>query len=71
MGFGMMGSSYGRGPFGYGMPMGWSIGYSFGGILATALGGAIFAWIYNAVNGGSRTGSEAREQGGSGIQRTA
>lgn len=40
--------------YGTGLPLGFGIAWWIGGGLLTALAGAIFAWIYNAVNAGAR-----------------
>lgn len=67
---GMMGSYYGR----WGMGYGWHP-FAFmwmGGIFTAALAGAIFAWVYNAVNGGrkARPVDRGTADRGTGIQPT-
>lgn len=52
MGTGMMGGGYGMMAHGYGMMAhgyGMGIAWWLGGAVVTALAGALFAWIYNAL----------------------
>lgn len=58
---GMMGG-YGH-MMGMGFPFGFGIAWWLGGAVVAALAGAVFAWIYNAVNASSGVAGSADPSG--------